>query len=119
MHAGFIEQTEYDSFDITTLFPPHVQLRGLYISHSASSRTLRKLERGKDKEATRYACVVVVGGGGREYERVSSKCERKEEKSFQELSQSCATLQWLQTPVGRTQVFAEKGNHFTIKTKVF
>lgn len=54
----------------------------------------------------------------RERER-EKKQQMLREKSFEELPQSCTTLQWLPAPLGMREVFAEKGDHITIRTDVF
>lgn len=93
MHAGSIEQTEnawqlwYDN-----TFPLTYR-----ISHSASSRTPK--EAGRKKRRAVWES---------EYEREKTTNVREEQKCFQEVSQSCATLQWVPTPVGRTEVLLRK-----------
>lgn len=44
---------------------------------------------------------------------------REEEKSFQELAQSCTTLQWLPTPVGKTGVLLRKEITSLLRRKHF
>ena len=79
---------------------PCVEHHSLKIIHSLSSRTLRKLERGREKKAMRKKCDMWL--------REKTENVKEEKKSFQELYHSCATLQWLPTPVGRTEALLRR-----------
>ncbi len=110
MHARSIEQTENDSFDITTLLPSRTAPRSQH--QSLCEFTNSKKTQKREREKRDAPC-------GGEYERASGKRERRREVFPRKLSQSCTTLQWLQTPVGRTQVLLRKEIALLLRRRCF
>lgn len=104
-----------DSFDMTTLFPSRRAPRSQNQSFAEFTNSEQTRKRGGRKKKR---CERDERCGG-ESTRGKAANVREEEKSFQELSQSRTTLQWLRTPVGQTGVLLRKEITSLLRRKHF